>query len=115
MSEQELRELCERVAKRRKTSSEEKTVIAAECRERGIELNTKCPNCYVDAAVLIYSQLPKREQPEETGRKWILRPGIDVTFGGIRICAATITDELAEDIVARGFSKMLFAIYPKEQ
>lgn len=113
MSEQELRELCAKVVKRGRTYADEKEIIAAECEARGINLNTKCPNCYIDAAAVIYSQLPKPE-PEVNGRKWILRPGIDVTFGGIRVCEATITDELAESIVARGFSKMFFAIYPRQ-
>lgn len=116
MSEQELRELCERVVKRGRTYADEKKVIEAECEARGIALNKKCSNCYTDAAAVIYSQLPKPEiEQEETEHKWILRPGIDVLFGGIRICAATITDELAENVVARGFSKMFFAIYPSEK
>lgn len=113
MSEQELRELCARVVKRGKTNADEKKTIAEECEARGIKLNQKCANCYIDAAAIIYTQLPEQEK-EEDGRKWVLRPGVDVTFGGVRVCEATITDELAEKIVARGFSKMFFATYPQQ-
>lgn len=113
MDEKELSALCAVVVKNGKATKEEKAVIAKECKERGIELNTKCANCYADAAAVIYSQLPKDEQ-QQNGRKWVLRPGVDVTFGGVRVCEATITDELAESIVARGFSKMFFATYPQQ-
>lgn len=112
MSENELREFCRGVVKRNRTTKDEKRVIEAECDARGMTLNKRCPNCYVDAAAVIYYQLPEEDAPE-TGAKWVLRRGVDVLFGGVRVCAATITDELAEQIVARGFKKSFFDKYPE--
>lgn len=112
MSDKELRALCAEVVKRGRTTAEEKRVIAAECEARGIGLNAKCANCYIDAAAIIYNQLPEPD-PEENGREWVLRDGVDVTFGGIRVCAATITDELADGIVALGFELSFFAKHPQ--
>lgn len=79
----------------------------------GIALNTKCPNCYVDAASIIYSRLPKIED-EAHHDGYELNDGVDVTFGGIRVCAATLTDEMAQTILAAGFPKYLFKCIPEK-
>lgn len=125
MSNQELQELCKRVVNRGRSSAEEKAVIAEECKARGIELNTRCPNCYIDAAALIFSQLNvsevrehapevKEQAPEEDGRKYVLRSGVNVLCNGVHVCEATITDELAEKLVAVGFPLIYFAKYPQK-
>lgn len=112
MNENELRELCVSVVKIGRTTQEQKNVIAEECERRNIPLNRRCANCYVDAAAIIYAQLPKSD-PESDGRQWVLRPGVDVLFGGIRICDTTLTDALAETIAARGFDVKFFAKMPQ--
>ena len=120
MSNQELQELCKRVVNRGRSSAEEKEVIAEECKARGIELNTRCPNCYIDAAAQIFSQLNASEvkdqepAPEEDGRKYVLRSGVNVLCNCVHVCEATITDELAEKLVAVGFPLIYFAKYPHQ-
>lgn len=113
MTQDELREMCRAVVKRNRATKTEKLVLETEAQERGIALNRQCPNCYVDAAAQIYASLPEPATESASERKWVLRKGVDVLFGGIRVNEATLTDELAERIVARGFCKMFFATYPK--
>lgn len=90
-------------------TAEEKEVIKTACEEAGIKFSTrkKCPNCIIDLAIKAYGVLNKDEQTEESSTaKWAVRPGLDVVYRGRRINATTITDELAEEILAEGFPKM---------
>ena len=90
-------------------TAEEKEVIKTACEEAGIKYSDrkKCPNCIIDLAIKAYGILSKDEQTEETSiAKWAVRPGLDVVYRGRRINAATITDTLAEEILAEGFPKM---------
>lgn len=82
-------------------------------KEKGIEIkNTRCKDCYFDAAVALLRL--DREKETCTGaeknddRRYVLRPGVDVYFGSVRVNAETLTDELAERIIARGFEKKFF-------
>lgn len=72
--------------------------------------NTRCRSCYYDAALECVVRI--NEKPEETAetdnRRYILRKGVDLLFGDIRVNAATMTDELAEQIIARGFETKYF-------
>lgn len=90
-------------------TAEEKQVIKEACEEAGIKYTErkKCPNCIIDLAIKAYGILNKDEETEtESTAKWAVRPGLDVVYRGRRINAATITDALAEEILAEGFPKM---------
>lgn len=79
----------------------------------GLEIkNTRCKDCYLDAAVEMLQADREKETAkaeEKTERRYVLRPGVDVYFGSVRVNAETLTDELAERIIARGFEKKFFA------
>ena len=84
--------------------------------ELGISLPPKksCKSCWVDTAVLCYRTLDNTTTADESadntdGRRYVLKPNVDLLFGGKRINAATMTDELAERILARGFETKYFA------
>lgn len=90
-------------------TAEDKEVIKEACEEAGIKYSDrkKCPNCIIDLAIKAYGVLNKDEQSEETSTaKWAVRPGLDVVYRGRRINATTITDTLAEEILAEGFPRM---------
>lgn len=76
-----------------------------------IHVKTRCKDCYADAIILLYREVNGRlaaEAAENDERSYILRPGVDVIFGRIRVNEATITDELAERLIARGFERKFF-------
>lgn len=90
-------------------TAEEKEAIKTACEDAGIKfaIRKKCPNCIIDLAIKAYGILNKDEQTEaESTAKWAVRPGLDVVYRGRRINATTITDALAEEILAEGFPKM---------
>lgn len=80
--------------------------------ENGIEIkNTRCKDCHIDAAVALLRldrESKNESEQENDGRRYVLRPGVDVYFGNVRVNAETLTDELAERIIARGFEKKFF-------
>ena len=80
--------------------------------ENGIEIkNTRCKDCYLDAAVALLRldrESKNESEQENDGCRYVLRPGVDVYFGNVRVNAETLTDELAERIIARGFEKKFF-------
>ena len=86
--------------------------------ELGISLPSKksCKSCWIDTAVLCYRALDDTTAADEgtdstDGRRYVLKPNVDLLFGGKRINAATMTDELAERILARGFETKYFVRY----
>lgn len=97
-----------------KLTAEEKHFVRQCAKELGIEFepkNTRCQSCYFDAAILCLKELRTREAIKETetdGRRFVLRPGVDVYFGNIRVNNETLTDELAERIINRGFERKFF-------
>lgn len=113
MEANELREMCCEIVKRGTTTADERKKIREVCKEMDIKLKTKCPNCYIDAASIIYSRITAPEASEAHGA-YELKDGTDVTFGGTRVCAATLTDELAQTILAAGFPKYLFKSIPEK-
>lgn len=92
-------------------SDEQKEAIQAEAQVRGIRLNRRCSSCYRDALIQIVVQERKEVQLENERKsskgQWILREGLDVYFGGVRVNSDTITDALAERLHARGFPSYL--------
>ena len=101
-------------------SKKDKAYIEGLCSTYDIKLNKKCSSCYSDAILILIKKiteenLPKNETETATtdSRKYILKSGVDVWFGSIRVNAVTLTDELAEKIIARGFPTRYFDKYEK--
>lgn len=97
-------------------SKNDKTYIEGLCSTYDVKLNKKCSSCYTDAILILIKKiteenLPKKETATADSRKYILKSGVDVFFGSIRINAITLTDDLAEKIIARGFPVRYFEKY----
>ena len=99
-------------------SKKDKTYIEGLCTDYDVHLNKKCSSCYSDAILILIKKiteenLPKKETETATtdNRKYILKSGVDVWFGSIRVNAVTLTDELAQKIIARGFPVRYFDKY----
>ena len=99
-------------------SKKDKAYIEELCTAYDVKLNKKCSSCYSDAILILIKKiteknLPKKETETATtdDRKYILKSGVDVWFGSIRVNAVTLTDELAEKIIARGFPTRYFDKY----
>lgn len=98
-------------------SKKDKAYIEGLCSTYDVKLNKNCSSCYSDAILILIKKiteenLPKKETSTDN-RKYILKSGVDVWFGSIRVNAITLTDELAERIIARGFPTRYFDKYEK--
>lgn len=99
---------------RKKTlSKNDKTYIENLCLTYDVKLNKKCSSCYSDAILILIKKiteenLPKKETATTDNRKYILKSGVDVWFGSVRVNAVTLTDDLAEKIIAKGFPVRYF-------
>ena len=99
-------------------SKKDKTYIEELCTAYDVKLNKKCSSCYSDAILILIKKiteenLPKKETATTDDRKYILKEGVDVWFGSIRVNAVTLTDDLAQRIIARGFPTRYFDKYEK--
>ena len=99
-------------------SKKDKAYIEGLCSTYDVKLNKKCSSCYSDAILILIKKiteenLPKKETATTDNRKYILKSGVDVWFGSIRVNAVTLTDELAQKIIARGFPTRYFDKYEK--
>ena len=97
-------------------SKKDKTYIEELCTAYDVHLNKKCSSCYSDAILILIKKiteenLPKKETATTDDRKYILKSGVDVWFGSIRVNAVTLTDDLAQKIIARGFPTRYFEKY----
>ena len=97
-------------------SKKDKAYIEGLCSTYDVKLNKNCSSCYSDAILILIKKitednLPKKETATTDNRKYILKSGVDVWFGSIRINAVTLTDDLAEKIIARGFPTRYFEKY----
>lgn len=97
-------------------SKKDKAYIEMLCATYYVKLNKKCSSCYSDAILILIKKiteenLPKKETATTDNRKYILKSGVDVWFGSIRVNAVTLTDELAEKIIAKGFPTRYFEKY----
>ena len=108
------------IYKKKTLSKNDKTYIEMLCATYYVKLNKKCSSCYTDAILILIKKiteenLPKKETATATtdNRKYILKSGVDVWFGSIRVNAVTLTDELAKKIIARGFPVRYFDKYEK--
>lgn len=96
----------------------DKLYIEMLCATYYVKLNKKCSSCYSDAILILIKKiteenLPKKETATTDNRKYILKSGVDVWFGSIRVNAVTLTDDLAQRIIARGFPVRYFEKYEK--
>ena len=94
-------------------SKKDKVYIEMLCATYYVKLNKKCSSCYSDAILILIKKiteenLPKKETTTTDNRKYILKSGVDVWFGSIRVNAVTLTDDLAQRIIARGFPMRYF-------
>ena len=94
-------------------SKKDKAYIEGLCTDYDVKLNKKCSSCYSDAILILIKKiteenLPKKETATTDNRKYILKEGVDVWFGSIRVNAVTLTDDLAEKIIAKGFPTRYF-------
>lgn len=108
---QELREIVNMPA--RKVTKEQRERVREIATELGVAIpeKTRCNSCWLDTALMCYNELENRTATTDAsteGRKYVLKPNVDLLFGGIRINAATLTDELAEHIIKRGFETKYF-------
>lgn len=99
-------------------SKKDKAYIENLCSTYDVKLNKKCSSCYSDAILILIKKiteenLPKKETATTDNRKYILKSGVDVWFGSVRVNAITLTDELAQRIIARGFPTRYFDKYEK--
>ena len=99
-------------------SKKDKAYIEGLCSTYDVKLNKKCSSCYSDAILILIKKiteenLPKKETATTDNRKYILKSGVDVWFGSIRVNAVTLTDDLAERIIARGFPMRYFDKFEK--
>ena len=93
-------------------SKKDKAYIEGLCSTYDIKLNKKCSSCYSDEILILIKKiteenLPKKETATDN-RKYILKSGVDVWFGSIRVNVVTLTDDLAKKIIARGFPTRYF-------
>ena len=99
-------------------SKKDKAYIEGLCSTYDVKINKKCSSCYSDAILILIKKiteknLPKKETATTDNRKYILKSGVDVWFGSIRVNAVTLTDDLAEKIIAKGFPTRYFDKYEK--
>ena len=97
-------------------SKKDKAYIEGLCSDYDVKLNKKCSSCYSDAILILIKKiteenLPKKETATTDNRKYVLKSGVDVWFGSIRVNAVTLTDDLAERIIAKGFPVRYFEKY----
>ena len=92
------------LATKTELTAADKKYLKAEAEKLGIEfvIEKGCKNCYNDLALLIYNAVKKEEEA-----KYILNDGVDIILGfnGVRINAATLTDELAERLIKAGHTR----------
>ena len=97
----------------RELTAEDKSFLTEAAAELEIESATKagCKKCWHEVAMHIAIELNNNQPADEDNKRaYVLREGVDLLFGGIRINAATLTDELARKIISRGFDKKYFAV-----
>ena len=74
----------------------------------GVLKNGTCKRCWHDYAMQVWKALDVEQQEEQDTRAYVLRDGVDVFFGNIRVNAATLTDELARYLLDHGFNRKYF-------
>lgn len=93
-----------------KLTADDKLMLEHIAEQVGVEFKGKkgCKRCWHDLAMSCWSKMTE-SAPDESGRAYVLKAGVDVWFGNVRVNAATLTDELAERILVQGFERKFFA------
>lgn len=93
------------LANKEKLTTREKRFLKYEAERLGIPaiVYTGCENCYRDLAVQIYAK-----EKADADARFILNDGVDIIFGrnGVRVNAATLTDEIAERLIKAGHTRL---------
>ena len=93
------------LANKETLTTREKRFLKYEAERLGIPavIYTGCENCYKDLAVQIYAK-----EKAEADARFILNDGVDIIFGrnGVRVNAATLTDEIAIRLIKAGYTKL---------
>lgn len=103
-----LRELAE---KKGKYTAKEREYITKKAAENDVFLNTLCASCYKDAVIqlcLIY-----KPNEKQTRGAYVLQDGVNLILRGrngntYRVCAETLTDDLAREWIANGLNPKYF-------
>lgn len=97
-------------------TADDKQFIKEQSEQAGLTFEPKgaCKNCYIDQAVLLYKHLSKTQPAEQSDRAYVLKEGVDIIWQGIRINAATATDDLCKRWLAMGLGTKYFAKYGTE-
>lgn len=95
-----------------KLTDDDKLLLLNIAESLGLERKGKsgCKKCWHDLAMTCWEKVTEEEQDEQGDgcRKYKLKKGVDLWFGSVRVNSATMTDELAERILAKGFEKKYF-------
>lgn len=67
-----------------------------------------CQRCWHDYAMRVWKALDVEQQEEQDTRAYVLRDGVDVFFGNIRVNDATLTEDLARYLLDHGFNRKYF-------
>ena len=93
------------LANKETLTTREKRFLKYEAERLGITpvIYAGCENCYKDLAVQIYAK-----EKAEADARFILNDGVDIIFGrnGVRVNAATLTDEIAIRLIKAGYTKL---------
>ena len=93
------------LANKETLTTREKRFLKYEAERLGITpvIYAGCENCYKDLAVQIYAK-----EKADADARFILNDGVDIIFGrnGVRVNAATLTDEIAERLIKAGHTKL---------
>lgn len=115
MTDEEKRQRLQSIAdnQAKKLTDDDKQFIVETAEELGVEFapKSRCKSCYFDAVILCLVELKKQGaqvEAEKDERAYVLRPGLDVRFGDVRVNEHTLTDDLARELIARGFDKKFF-------
>lgn len=105
------------LADKKRLTSEDKETIEAEAVLLGITLDTKCPNCYHDAAVQIALAYKPSEEPQDG--EYELCDGIDIVldtyrYGRLRVNKQNSTPANIQKWLEAGIPLRYFKKYPHD-
>ena len=97
------------LANKETLTTREKRFLKYEAERLGIVpvIYTGCENCYRDLAVQIYAK-EKADADADADARFVLNDGVDIIFGrnGVRVNAATLTDDIAERLIKAGHTRL---------
>lgn len=109
MEKENLIEFLRYVVNRKQVRKEDREKLREIAKEYDVPFKEKnCNNCWIDLAVTIWKKLESSQGSNE-GKKgrWSVRKNLNVIYRNIIVNEVTITDELAEELLAKGFPKHL--------